>query len=180
MSLPEPSDAELLARWRVPDQREAVFRTLMQRYQQRVYWLVRPLVEDHADADDLTQNIFLKVWQHLDGFRGEAQLFTWIYRIATRECLAFRRQQQRRHALHQSLDPAPEVGQTALDGEAIEARLQRALRQLPDKQRLVFHLRYYDELPYQTISAVLGTSVGALKASYHHAVRKIEADLRRD
>ena len=136
------------------------------------------MVIDHDDADDLTQEVFIKVWKNLASFRQDAQLYTWIYRIATNECLNFLSAKRRKFflplndvaaELSQKLDASP-----TQDGDEILKKLQKALLHLPDKQRLVFNMKYYDELKYEEISEILGTSVGALKASYHHAVKKIE------
>ena len=157
---------------------------LVRTYQQRVYWLVRKMVIDHDDADDLTQEIFIKVHKSVDNFRGDSQLFTWIYRIATNECLSYLSKKKRRFFL-----PIEDVGQqlvSALDtsphinGDDIQKKLQKALLTLPDKQRLVFNLKYFEEMPYEEMAEVTKTSVGALKASFHHAVKKIEDFLAND
>ena len=171
-------DHEILLKFQDPASRNLAFNQLVRKYQSKVYWHVRKMVVDHDDADDLTQDVVVKVWQHLDGFRRDAQLFTWIYRIATNECLSFLGSKRRRFLL-----PLTDVGaelaaklaaDPALAGDEIERTLQKAILTLPDKQRLVFNLRYYDEMPYEQMAAVTGTSVGALKASYHHAVKKVE------
>jgi RNA polymerase sigma factor (sigma-70 family) len=147
-------------------------------YQQRVYWHVRKMVIDHDDADDLTQEVFIKVHKHIGSFREDCQLFTWIYRIATNECLTFLNKKRRRFFL-----PLEDVGKelssrldtsSDISGEDIQIKLQKALLKLPDKQRLVFNMKYFDELSYEDMSAITKTSVGALKASYHHAVKKVE------
>ncbi|MGI4883551.1 MAG: RNA polymerase sigma factor [Janthinobacterium lividum] len=176
-------DHEILAKFQDPASRNLAFNQLVRKYQRKVYWHVRKMVVDHADADDLTQDVFVKVWKHLGNFRQDAQLFTWIYRIATNECLGFLNSKRRRFLL-----PLNDVGaelaekleaDPALAGDEIELTLQKAILQLPDKQRLVFNLRYYDEMPYEQMAEVTGTSVGALKASYHHAVKKVEAYVTR-
>lgn len=147
-------------------------------YQQRVYWHVRKMVIDHDDADDITQEVFIKIHKAIDTFREDSQLFTWIYRIATNECLNFLNKKRRRFFL-----PIEDIsGQLSskidssndITGDEIQKKLQKALLQLPDKQRLVFNMRYYDDLSYEDISEITNTSVGALKASYHHAAKKIE------
>jgi len=157
---------------------------LVRTYQQRVYWLARKMVLDHDDADDLTQEIFIKVQKSIDNFRGDSQLFTWIYRIATNECLSHLSKKKRRFFL-----PIEDVGQqltSTLDttphitGDDIQKKLQKALLTLPDKQRLVFNLKYFEEMPYEEMAEVTKTSVGALKASFHHAVKKIEDFLAND
>lgn len=150
----------------------------MREYQKRVYWHVRKMVIDHDDADDVTQDIFIKIHRHIDRFREDAQLFTWIYRIATNECLNFLQRKKRRFFLPIG-DVAGELSNKlestpALSGDEIQLRLQKALLKLPDKQRLVFNMKYFDDMPYEQISEITDTSVGALKASYHHAVKKIE------
>ena len=150
----------------------------MREYQKRVYWHVRKMVIDHDDADDVTQDVFIKIHRHIDRFREDAQLFTWIYRIATNECLNFLQRKKRRFFLPIG-DVAGELSNKlestpALSGDEIQLRLQKALLKLPDKQRLVFNMKYFDDMPYEQISEITDTSVGALKASYHHAVKKIE------
>jgi RNA polymerase sigma factor (sigma-70 family) len=172
------TDAELLEKFRHPDSRNYAFNLLVRKYQQRVYGLIRKMVIDHDDADDLTQETFIKVWNGLARFRGEAQLFTWIYRVATNECLHFLEKKKRRffiplHDVTQEL-AARLDDDPLITGDAIERQLQKAILTLPEKQRLVFHLKYYDDLTYEQIAEITGTSVGALKASYHLAVKKIE------
>ena len=136
------------------------------------------MVIDHDDADDLTQEIFIKIHRYIDTFREDAQLFTWIYRIATNECLSFLNRKKRRFFLpigdvQQELTTKLETSDN-ISGDEIQLKLQKALLKLPDKQRLVFNMKYFDELPYEKIAEITETSVGALKASYHHAVKKIE------
>ena len=171
-------DKELLLKLRTPDTRNYGFNMLVRAYQQKVYWLVRKMVVDHDDADDLTQEVFIKIHKAIDNFREDSQLYTWIYRIATNECLTFLNKKKRRFflpledvskELSSKIDSAP-----YLTGDEIQNKLQKALLTLPDKQRLVFNMKYYDDLPYEDISQITNTSVGALKASYHHAVKKIE------
>lgn len=171
-------DRALLALYRQPDTREKGFTAIIQKYQERLYWHIRRLVIDHEDANDVLQNVFIKVWKNLEGFREDAQLFTWLYKIATNECLTFLEQQKRKSAV--SLSDV-ETGlsnklraDSQFDANKLEWKLQKAILSLPEKQRVVFNLRYYDEMPYEEMSRVLETSEGALKASYHHAVKKIE------
>jgi RNA polymerase sigma factor (sigma-70 family) len=171
-------DSEILALFANPTHREAAFAQLVRKYQSKLYWHVRKMVVGHDDADDLLQEIFLKVWRALPGFRQDAQLYTWLYRIATNECLGFLTSKKRKFFLPMT-DAGEELAakleaDESLGGDAIERKLQRAILTLPDKQRLVFNLRYYDEMPYEQMAEVTGTSVGALKASYHHAAKKIE------
>ncbi len=172
-------DHEILAKFQDPASRNLAFNQLVRKYQRKVYWHVRKMVVDHDDADDLTQDVFIKVWKHLENFRQDAQLFTWIYRIATNECLSFLGSKRRKFLLPMT-DVGAELAEKieadeTLAGDEIEQKLQLAILTLPDKQRLVFNLRYYDEMPYEQMADVTGTSVGALKASYHHAAKKVEA-----
>ena len=176
-------DAQILSLFADPPTREAGFAQLMRKYQTKLYWHVRKMVVSHDDADDLLQDIFVKAWRALPTFRQEAQLYTWLYRIATNECLGFLSSRKRKFLL-----PMTDAGEQLAarleadempNADAIERKLQQAILTLPDKQRLVFHLRYYDEMPYEQMAAVTGTSVGALKASYHHAAKKIEAFMTR-
>lgn len=174
-------DRELLLKVRNPETRSYGFNLLVRAYQQRVYWLVRKMVVNHDDADDITQEVFIKIHRAIDQFREDSRLYTWIYRIATNECLSFLNRKKRRFLLPLE-DVAGQLAATidstpALEGEEIQKRLQKALLKLPDKQRLVFNLRYYDELSYEDMAEITKTSVGALKASYHHAVKKIEESL---
>lgn len=164
--------------FREPATKEAAFTSIIKKYQERLYWHIRRMVVDHDDANDVLQNVFIRVWNGLDNFRQDAQLYTWLYRIATNECLTFLEGQKKRAAV--SLSDV-ETGLSnkikadkEFDANKLEWKLQLAIQQLPDKQKLVFGLRYYDEMPYEQMSQVLGTSEGALKASYHHAVKKIE------
>lgn len=171
-------DSELLTQFRNPSTRESAFTAIIKKYQERLYWHVRRMVVEHEDANDVLQNVFIKVWNGLDNFREDAQLYTWLYRIATNECLSYLEQQKKRTSV--SLE---EMGSNLenkikadkdFDANKLEWKLQLAIQQLPEKQRIVFSLRYYDEMPYEEMSRVLETSEGALKASYHHAVKKVE------
>lgn len=151
---------------------------LVREYQKRVYWHVRKMVIDHDDADDLTQEVFIKIHRHIDNFREDAQIFTWIYRIATNECLSFLQRKKRRFFLPIGDVEGELTGKlqtsAGFSGDEIQMKLQKALLKLPDKQRLVFNMKYFEDMPYEQISEITDTSVGALKASYHHAVKKIE------
>nr|WP_262921682.1 RNA polymerase sigma factor [Pontibacter ruber] len=183
--LPEKvEDKELLEKFANPDSRNLAFNQLVRKYQQKVYWHIRKMVIGHDDADDLTQEVFVKVWKNLENFRQDAQLYTWIYRIATNECLSFLSSKKRKFFLPLN-DVAAELAEKidstpGIDGDEVQLKLQKALLRLPEKQRLVFNMKYYDELKYEEISEILGTSVGALKASYHLAVKKIEEFLKQD
>lgn len=164
--------------------RETAFAHLVDRYSKRIYWTVRKIVVSHHDADDVVQNVFLKAWNSIDNFRGESGLFTWLYRIAVNESLTLIR--NRRTGLFSSLsDNAAQFDRIVeneglFNGDDIERALARAVNQLPAKQRTVFTLRYWEEMPYEEMASILDTSVGALKASYHHAVSKVEQWVRRD
>jgi RNA polymerase sigma-70 factor (ECF subfamily) len=176
------SDQELLAFFSNAATREQGFTLLVKKYQEKIYWHIRRMVIDHADADDVLQNTLIKIWKGLENFREESQLFTWLYRIATNETLSFLAQQQRKAT--QSLDEMSESlankvkADLHFNANQLEWRLQLAIQELPEKQRLVFHLRYYDAMPYEEMSRVLDTSEGALKASYHHAAKKIETFIK--
>lgn len=177
-----PSDAELLEQFRKTETANSAFNLIVRKYQQRVYMHIRRMVIDHDDADDIAQNTFIKVWKGLENFREDSQLFTWIYRIATNECLTFLKQKSKRFFLPIG-DVEKELSEKlshepSLKGDQIEMKLQKAILSLPEKQRLVFNMRYYDEMKYEKMSEVLGTSEGALKASYHIAVQKIEKLIR--
>ena len=171
-------DKELLIQFREPATKERSFTLIVKKYQEKLYWHIRRLVVTHEDANDVLQNMFIKVWKALENFREDSQLYTWLYRIATNECLTFLEQQKKRTSL--SLSDVESGLSNRLkadehfDANKLEWKLQVAIQQLPEKQRVVFNLRYYDEMPYEKMSKVLETSEGALKASYHHAVKKIE------
>ena len=156
---------------------ERGFSLLMDKYQEPLYWLVRRMVNDHDDANDVTQNAFIKVFRGFHNYKGDAKLYTWLYRIASNEAITFINQRNKKGIT--SLDAVPmayeKSADSYFDGDETQRLLKNAILQLPDKQRLVFNMRYYDEMPYEQMSQVLDTSVGALKASFHHAVKKIEA-----
>lgn len=178
------TDQELLDKFFNPESRNFAFNQIVRKYQQKVYWHCRKMVIDHDDADDLTQETFIKAFKGLENFRADAQLFTWLYRIATNECLNFLKKKRRRYILplyDVEKELASKIDSSSLvSGDEIQLKLQKAILQLPEKQRLVFNMKYYDDLKYEEISDVLGTSVGALKASYHHAVKKIEEYLNKE
>lgn len=172
------NDWSLLSSFKNGGNKEYAFTQLLKKYQERLYWHIRRLVIEHEDANDILQNVFIKMWKHLDNFREESNLYTWLYRIATNECISWLEKEKRN--THLSLNDADNpllqtlTTQKGFDANRIEWKLQQAIQTLPEKQRVVFNLRYFDEMPYEKMSEVLGTSVGALKASYHHAVKKIE------
>ena len=166
-----------------PATQEAGFKILIKEYQQPLYWHIRKIVFDHEDADDVLQNTYIKVFKNIKNFRGESKLFSWMYRIATNEALTFIKQKSRKLGLSLNEFNEKQVNKLEADvyfeGDAIAVKLQLAVANLPEKQRLVFNLKYYEELKYDEISEILETSVGALKASYHHAVKKIKNELDR-
>ena len=163
------------------DEQEKVFNEIVKTYSERLYWHVRRFVLSHEDTDDLLQDIFLKIWTALPSFRGEAQFYTWVYRIATNETLNFLRRQKVRAALQfRRIDDVMEERIDAdpyFNGSAAERALSKAIARLPEKQRSVFIMRYYEDMSYEEIAAVTGTSVGALKASFHIAQEKVRAEL---
>lgn len=185
MSRKTITEEELQALLKDQNLRRKGFACVVEMYSQQVYWQLRRMVYSHDDANDLVQNTFIKAWEALDSFRGESKVSTWIYRIAMYEGLNYLKQEKRKQELY--LNPTDEEGASYLlsrleadeyfDGDEYEKRFQEALLSLPEKQSMVFRMRYYDELPYEDIAQITGTSVGALKASYHHAVKKIESIL---
>jgi RNA polymerase sigma-70 factor (ECF subfamily) len=171
-------DRELLLQFKEEQTKERAFTSIIKKYQEKLYWHIRRMVVTHDDANDVLQNMFIKVWNGLGNFREDSQLYTWLYRIATNESLTFLEQQKKR-----SITSFEDVesglsnkirADEGFDANKLEWKLQLAIQQLPEKQRAVFTLRYYDEMPYEEMSRVLETSEGALKASYHHAAKKIE------
>ena len=179
----ETPDEQILCLLRKQATYELGFRTLMMTYQERLYHHIRRMVTDHDDTDDVLQNTFVKVHRGLAGFREQSGLYTWMYRIATNEALSFLQSRKRKStqpiddesALHERI-----IGDVFFDGDGAQARLLAGIQTLPDKQKVVFNLRYYDEMSYGEMSKVTGTSVGALKASYHHAAKKIEMFIKEE
>lgn len=172
-------DNELVYQFKNSSNKEVAFTAIVKKYQEKLYWHIRRMVIDHDDTNDVLQNMFLKVWKGLANFREDSQLYTWLYRIATNECLSFLDQKMRKGAerfddVESGLSNTIKADSN-FDANKLEWKLQLAIQQLPERQRLVFNLRYYDEMPYEEMSRILETSEGALKASYHHAAKKIEA-----
>jgi len=171
-------DQALVVQFKSASTKEAAYTNLVKKYQEKLYWHIRRMVVEHEDANDVLQNTFIKVWNGLASFREDSQLYTWLYRIATNECLTFIEQIKRKSVINFddiAEDFSNKVKADAnFDANRLEWKLQVAIQQLPEKQRVVFNLRYYDEMPYEEMSQVLDTSIGALKASYHHAAKKIE------
>ena len=171
-------DKDLLQLFKTEGQKEKAFTAIIKKYQEKLYWHARRLIIDHDDTNDVLQNMFIKVWNGLESFREDSQLYTWLYRIATNESLTFLESQKRRSAVSLSeveggLSNKIKADEN-FDATKLEWKLQLAIQHLPDKQRIVFNLRYYDEMPYEEMSRVLETSEGALKASYHHAAKKVQ------
>ncbi len=174
----EHTDQELLEKFRREESRSYAFNLLMRKYQQRLYWHVRRIVIDHDDANDVIQNVFIKVWKSLDKFREDSQLYTWLYRIATNESITFINNKKKRffvplvdveYELASNLDGDPNF-----TGDKIMLKLQQAVLKLPTQQRIIFNMKYFDGLKYEEIAVILKLTTGALKASYHHAVKKLE------
>lgn len=171
-------DIELVARLQNPATCRKAFEEVIARYSESLYWQIRRMVPNHDDANDLLQNTFMKAWTSIENFRGAAKLSTWLYKIAINESLSFLERERKRTNL--SLDDESThlihaiEADTNIDGDELRLKLRKAIATLPEKQRLVFNMRYYDEMKYEQMSEILGTSVGALKASYHLAVKKIE------
>lgn len=172
-------DALILKNFQNLSTREEAFGWLLKKYQQKIYWHVRRFIINHDDTDDVVQDVFIKVWRNLENFREDSQLYTWLFRIATNESITFLNKKKQKQM--QSLDEEGSeylaeslTSASYFNGNEVQLKLQKALLTLPDKQRLVFNMKYFEDMKYEEISAVLGTSVGALKASYHIAVKKIE------
>ena len=173
-------DSEILAKFAAEASRNEAFNLLLTKYQQKIYWHIRRLVINHDDADDLVQDVFIKVWKNLANFRNDSQLYTWLYRIASNESITFLNRKKLKNNISLDLEQdglnlSETLADTSyFDGDKAQMKLQKALLTLPDKQRLVFNMKYFDDLKYREISEILGTSEGALKASFHLAVKKIE------
>ena len=175
---PFQDDKDLLELFKDPASKEQAFTSIIKKYQEKLYWHIRRIVVTHEDADDVLQNMFIKVWKGLENFREDSQLYTWLYRIATNESLTFINKEKKRNSVSLSDEENGLSNKlksdSHFDANKLEWKLQLAIQSLPEKQRLVFNLRYYEEMPYEEMSHVLETSEGALKASYHHAAKKIE------
>ena len=174
---------DLTARLRDPGTVRAAFAEMVEEYSRPLYWQIRRMVLNADDTDDLLQNTFMKAWNSLENFRGEAKLSTWLHKIAINEAISFLEKEKRRGAMSLD-DPDGTVSSTVaaapdIDGDSLGAHLRQAVASLPEKQRLVFNMKYFDDMKYEDISDILGTTVGALKASYHLAVKKIEKYMER-
>lgn len=163
---------------RSDETRQRAFAKIIKHYSQPLYWQIRRMVIDHENTNDLLQETFIKAWVNINHFRGDAKLSTWLFKIAINESLTFLNKERNRNT--SSIDEEDSFlinnleGDEWFDGDELQLELQKAINRLPEKQRLVFNMRYFDEMKYEDMSEVLGTSVGALKASYHHAAKKIE------
>jgi len=173
------NEKEILVLLKQSGTQRKAFEMIVKEFSEQLYWQVRRMVNDHDDADDLLQNIFVKAWLNVDGFRGESRISTWLYRIAMNECITFINKKKNEQNISLS-DPESEAARhlesdSYVDGDVMQVLLQKALMTLPEKQRMVFNLKYFKEMKYEEMSEALSTSVGALKASYHIAVKKIAA-----
>lgn len=172
------SEEQLLEELRDPQKQRQGFAKLVSEYSERLYWQIRKMVLAHDDANDILQDVFIKAWTNIDNFRGEAKLTTWLYRIAINESITFLNKKRNQNNISVDDDDSFLLntleGDEYFDGDEAQKLLQQAVLTLPEKQRLVFQMKYFDEMKYEDMSEILGTSVGALKASYHHAVKKIE------
>ncbi len=179
---PPIDEKKLVEELQNPKSAHDAFRTLVSSYSESLYWQIRKMVFNHDDANDLLQNCFLKAWNNIHNFRGDAKLSTWLHKIAINETINFLHKERARQGMTDSEDDSFLLSNIEadpwFDGDDLQKELQKAIARLPEKQRLVFTMRYYDELKYEEISERLGTSVGALKASYHHALKKIEEAIR--
>ncbi len=172
------AETELIAKLKDPLTQDQAFRSLMSQYKERLYWHIRKIVISHDDADDVLQNTFIKVYRNINNFKADSKLYSWMYRIATNESITFINKRAKRNNLDIN-DMKYKMAENLeadvhFDGDEMQLLLQKAIAKLPQKQQLVFNMKYFDDLKYQEISEILETSVGALKASYHHAVKKIE------
>ena len=176
------TDSEIISLYE-DGRHEEAFNGIVDTYTERLYWHVRRFLCSHEDTNDLLQDIFIKIWTALSTFRGDSRLYTWLYRIATNEVLNHLRKQKIKAMI--SLDSAGSILERKIDedvyfnGDEMQRELHKAIQRLPEKQRIVFSLRYFDEMKYEDISDITGTSVGALKASYHHAYGKVKGDLEK-
>lgn len=178
------TEDEIIVQLHDPAKQRDAFARIVSMYGEKLYWQIRKMVLSHEDANDLLQNTFLKAWTNIHYFRGEAKLSTWLYKIAINECITFLNKQRSMNQI--SMDDTDLFllerlkGDDYFDGDEAQLKLQEAVLSLPEKQRLVFNMKYFDEMKYEEMSEILGTSVGALKASYHHAVKKVEEFLTKD
>ncbi len=176
------TDIEIVELFKTKGKQQEAFRILMTKYKERLYWHIRKIVITHDDTDDALQNSFIKIWQNLESFKGNSALFTWLYRISTNEALTILKKKKRVNQFSIS-DEDNNYGEYLqsdpyFDGNEIQKKLQQAVARLPHKQKIIFNLKYFEEMKYHEIAEITETSVGSLKASYHHAAKKIEAYLK--
>ncbi|MBD0776643.1 RNA polymerase sigma factor [Maribacter sp. ANRC-HE7] len=178
------AEETLLNELRRPETLDKAFEVLVNTYKERLYWHIRRIVLNHDDSDDVLQNTFIKVYKNINGFKGESQLYSWMYRIATNESLTFLKKKSNKMGISdaelQDRMVSNLQADVYFDGDEIQIKLQEAIARLPEKQKLVFNMKYFQEMKYEEISGILHTSVGGLKASYHLAVKKLEAFLKED
>jgi len=178
------NELEFIKRLQNPESKEAAFRELLQLYKERLYWHIRKIVINHNDADDALQNTFIKIYRSIDKFKGDSMLFSWMYRIATNESITLINKNAKRLQItneeHQQKAINNLTADVYFEGDDIQLKLQKAIATLPEKQQLVFNMRYFDDLKYKDMAEILDTSEGALKVSYHIAAKKIEAFLTSD
>ncbi|MCI6856246.1 MAG: sigma-70 family RNA polymerase sigma factor [Bacteroidales bacterium] len=171
-------DEQLIEQLRDPQRCRKAFNEVIKIYTEPLYWQIRKMVIDHDDANDVLQNTFIKAWSSIENFRGDAKLSTWLYKIAINESITFINKEKQRNNVSLDDDDSFLINSLAsdewFDGDDLRLELQKAINSLPEKQRLIFNMRYFDDMKYEDMSEILGTTVGALKASYHHAVKKIE------
>ena len=178
------AEADLVNQLKDSNTQSKAFEVLVNTYKQRLYWHIRGIVLNHDDADDVLQNTFIKIYKNIIGFKGESKLYSWIYRIATNEALSFLKKKSKKQGIsneelqNQALDNLQ--ADVYFEGDEIQLKLQKAIATLPEKQKLIFNMKYFQELKYEEISDILETSVGGLKASYHLATKKVEAYLKDD
>ena len=172
------NEKEIIALLQDPLRQREAFEQIVKEYSEQLYWQIRRMVFSHEDANDLLQNTFVKAWLNIDYFRGDAKMSTWLYRIAFNECLTFLNKQRANNQISIDEINAEMIGKLEsdpyFDGDATQKAFLKAIQSLPEKQRIVFNLKYFKEMKYEEMSEIFGTSIGALKASYHHAVKKIE------
>jgi len=178
------NEAKLLSQLKLDNSKELAFKTLVKRYKEKLYWHIRKIVISHNDADDVLQNTFIKIFRNIDKFKGDSKLYTWMYRIATNESISFLNSKAKRNQVsNETLNENAIqnlVADVYFEGDEIQLKLQKAIAQLPRIQQLVFNMRYFDDIKYKDMSSILETSEGALKASYHIAVKKIKTYLQAD
>ncbi|OQX96813.1 MAG: RNA polymerase subunit sigma [Bacteroidetes bacterium 4572_128] len=178
----EYSDIELLERFQKGN-KNYIFNLIVRKYQKPLYWHIRKMVIVHEDADDILQDVFIKIWKSLINFRYDSKLYTWMYKIATNETLTFLKKKRKKFFLNivdVEKELSEKIEENFYDGDEIQLKLQKSILKLPEKQRLIFNMKYFDHMKYNEISKILGTSVGSLKASYHIAKKKIEVFLKND